>query len=365
MPLLAFFSLILLAQLAYLVALRSGFRSAVDEFARALRGGEAAPSPVSVIVAARNEERDLPILLEALSRQTHPEFEVIVVDDGSTDATPPLVREWQKGHPNVRLVTVEKPVEPRKKHALTQGIAAARHELLAFTDADCAPRPHWLEDAARCHAAQPVDTLLIGYSPFRETPGLLNRFSRYETFLTGYLTAAAAGLGRAYMAVGRNLVYTRTLFRRTGGFADTLQSMSGDDDLFVQQVRTKRTGRILHLFGLETYVPTTAPETWHQWFRQKIRHTSAGRFYPRDVKLHLTLYHATSTLLWIAPLVVGWWGALYLGIRLVTQGVFLAEGARLLGEERIYPAQPFLEFLYAIYNIFVAPLGLIRMPAKW
>ena len=204
--------------------------------------------PLSVIVAARDEEEDLPALLTALREQTHPRFEVVVADDDSIDATPRLVREWlgalpAGGRVEGQLVPVRDPRPPRKKHALTQAIEAARYPLLAFTDADCVPPPGWLTALARAHAPskQAADgrpPLLLGYSPYRATPGpahddppaprppLLNRFARYETFLAGVLTAGACGLDRPYMAVGRNISYSKRLFERIGGFAHSAQSMS-------------------------------------------------------------------------------------------------------------------------------------------
>ena len=82
-------------QIVYWVLLHAGFR-------RAQRGSGDAPEaslpPVSVVVAVRNEATNLPTLLAALTRQTHPHYEIILVDDASTDATPEIVRAWQHTH---------------------------------------------------------------------------------------------------------------------------------------------------------------------------------------------------------------------------------------------------------------------------
>ncbi len=144
-----------------------------------------------------------------------------------------------------------------------------------------------------------------------------------------------------------------------------MQSLSGDDDLFVQQVHARRTGRVVQLFGAETYVPTDAPTTLRQWIRQKIRHTSAGRFYPRWAQLHLTIFHATTILLWLAPMLIGWWGAALLFVRLTAHGTSVGITAGRFDERNMMPWYPVLELLYGAYNVFIAPLGLIRMPARW
>ena len=355
------FSAACVVQLVYWLVLHAGFRRAQ----RPAGPMPEAPPPISIIVPVRNEAANLPVLLAALTRQSYPHYEIILVDDASTDATSALARTWQHAHPNLRLLRLEAPKEPRKKHALTQGIEAAAHNLLAFTDADCAPPPDWLATLARHHGATEQETLLVGYSPFRKAPGLLNRLARYETFVTGFLTAATVGLGRPYMAVGRSLSYSRSVFRHIGGFAHSLHSMSGDDDLLVQEVTRRRAAVVRVVLESRSFVPSMPPPTWRVWLRQKRRHLSAGRFYERGIQAHLGLFHATSVALWAAPLALGWIGVGLLGAKLLVQAAVLYRAAALLHERDLLPTQPFLELLYAAYNLVLAPLGLARMPKRW
>lgn len=356
------FGALTLVQVGYWGLLYAGFERARRTDTGA-PGSNAALPPCSVVVAARDEEHALPALLNALVRQTHPCYEVIVVDDASTDATAAVVRRYAARHANIRLVRVGQPQPPRKKHALTQGIAAARHEVLAFTDADCTPPPGWLEALARRQDAE-GDVLVVGYSPFREAPGVLNALARYETFVTGLYTAAAVGWNRAYMAVGRSMSYPRALFNAVGGFAHSQQSMSGDDDLMVQHVVRCNAAPVSHAFGPETYVPSDAPETWRAWVHQKRRHASAGRYYAPYARLHLTCFHATGLALWAAPL-VGPWGLLLLGTKLVVQTAVLRHAAGVLGERPLLRGLPLWELLYTAYPLLLAPLGLLARPRHW
>src|SRR5690554_653947 len=121
--------------------------------------------PVSVIVAARNEEAILPRLLNALSWQSHDNFEVIIVNDGSTDNTAEIVRHYAKRDSRFTLLTVEHPQDPRKKNALTVGIAAASNERLLFTDAACVPHRDWVMTFAN-EATKHPNAVLIGYGPY-------------------------------------------------------------------------------------------------------------------------------------------------------------------------------------------------------
>ncbi|PSQ99760.1 MAG: hypothetical protein BRD48_03130 [Bacteroidetes bacterium QS_9_68_14] len=376
--LLFFFGVAFGVQLAYWLLLRRGIQRARRRAPARERPAGTLP-PLSVVVAARDEEEALPALLDALRRQTHPRFEVIVVDDASGDATAQVVRDWlatlpEDEAPSGRLVRVAAPEPPRKKHALGRGIAAARYERLAFTDADCAPHPGWLAALAHGHAAcdgtppGAAGPVLVGYSPYRKATGgawPLRRFARYETFLAGFLTAGACGLGRPYMATGRSLSYTKTLFEKIGGFAHSRDSMSGDDDLLVQEVRRRRAAPVRHAFGPETFVETDAPGSWRAWLRQKRRHTSAGRFYAAGPSAHLAVFNGTGALLWLAPLALGGAGVALLAAKLAVQAAALLPAARAFEETDLLPALPLWDLGYALYNALVVPLGLAQVPEEW
>ncbi len=347
------------------------------------------PLPVSVVVAAHDEEAGLPPLLDRLAAQTHRPFEVVVVDDRSTDSTAAVVgahaARWAAtgDGPALRLVRVTEAEReaaglPPKKHALTRGVAEARHDRLAFTDADGRPPPTWLATLARHAAAPPPDgrpegrpegvpdgsPVLIGYGPYRKAPGLLNLFVRYETVVTATLTAAAFGHGRPYMAVGRNLSYPRALFDRVGGFAGGADLLSGDDDLLVQEAA--RAGwPVRYVLDRGAFVESAAPPTAGAWVRQKRRHASAGRRYPAAVLAGLGLFHLSALAVWLAPVVVGWPGAALLAVRLLVQRAALAPALGAFDARDLTLAQPLLDALYALYNVGFSVLGALPSPRRW
>ncbi len=335
------------------------------------RGRRQAPSPsrdeappLSVVVAARNEANTLPALLDALADQTHPSYEVVIVDDASTDDTAAVAAEWASNRSHATLVCVTDPTPPRKKNALSHGIEAAKHDLLAFTDADCTPPPGWLSVLARTHASTDGDCVLVGYSPPRGT-GLLASFSRYEALVAGIYTVAAIGWGHPYMAVGRNLSYPRSVFEATGGFAPTEDSMSGDDDLFVQAVHRRTDASVRALLDEQTFVPTDTPVSWTDWWRQQRRHVSAGRHYDWVVGVHLTLLHASLVLLWLAPLFLDKTGIGLLATGLLARHTHLGPAAERLDATDLLAGFPLWELGYALYHVTVVPLGLFRPPDRW
>ncbi len=336
--------------------------------------------PISVVVAARNEAERLPALLDALARQTHPPAEVIVVDDRSTDGTAEVVRQRsQRGDLPIRLVTVGDGAPraaglPPKKHALERGVEAATHELLAFTDADGRPGPDWLATLARWAgpsgeaSAEPV---LVGYGPYLPQPGGLNRFVRYETLQTAVLAAAAIGWGRPWHAVGRNLSYPAALLHTLGGFAHSAASLSGDDDLLVQEVARRGAAPVRYVWEAKAAVPSPAPPDARSFWRQKRRHASAGTHYPATVLAALGLFHTSNLVLWLgAPalhLATGLpygWGLL--AAKLLVQRSVLSDVRDGLGDEpdlRVW--QPVLDLASAVYHAAFAVLGALPAPTRW
>jgi cellulose synthase/poly-beta-1,6-N-acetylglucosamine synthase-like glycosyltransferase len=334
------------------------------EYRRAAEGTPEDPPPISVVVAARNERGDLPALLDALDVQTHPDCEVVLVDDASTDGTAALAAAWAADRPWAQVVRVTDPDPPRKKHALTQGVEAARHSLLAFTDADCRPPPDWLSVLAAIHADADGDRVLVGHSPPRGT-GVLGAYARYESLVETLYAVAAIGWNRPFMAVGRNLSYPRSVFEAVGGFGHSAPSMSGDDDLFVQAVHRRGAASVRAVLDPRTFVPTTPPASWRAWAHQRRRHGSAGRYYPWPVGLHLTLLHASLVLLWLAPLGLGTLGLGLLATGLLARHSALGPAADALDETDVIAIFPVWELVYALYQAVLVPLGLLAPPDRW
>ena len=250
---------------------------------------------------------------DAPRRADEPLFEVVVVNDRSADDTEALLRKtaaaWRAGGgPDLRVVQIEPGTEsdlPPKKRALAAGIAQARFDRLALTDADTDPPAAWLDTLARYAAPQSEDdgAVLIGFGPYARRPGWINRFVRYETIQTAALAAAGVGWNRPWQAVGRNLSYTRSLFERLGGFASSAASLSGDDDLFVQRVAQARTAEVRYVLDSAAFVPSEAPSGWNEFWRQRRRHASAGAHYAPGVLVGLGVLHVSALVLWLgAPL---------------------------------------------------------------
>jgi glycosyltransferase involved in cell wall biosynthesis len=130
-----FFIFIVVVQISYYLVVFGKFAFAKAQKVTAKR------IPISVIVCAKNEEENVANYIPLLAEQNYPDFEIVLIDDASSDNTLAVFEEFEKQYSNVRLVKVEnnEAFWGNKKYALTLGIKAAKKEYLLFTDADCYP----------------------------------------------------------------------------------------------------------------------------------------------------------------------------------------------------------------------------------
>ncbi len=142
--------------------------------------------------------------------------------------------------------------------------------------------------------AKPAD-LVLGYSAYGAEPGLLNKLIRFETLLTGAQFLSFAWRGQPYMGVGRNLGYTGAAFRSVKGFASHIRTLSGDDDLLVQDV-VAAGARTAVVAEPEAHTLSVAEASWGAWWRQKRRHLSAGRQYRLADRIRLGLFVGANLL---------------------------------------------------------------------
>lgn len=263
--------------------------------------------PVSVIICARNEAKNLEKNLEKVLHQDYPDFEVIVVNDCSSDHSDDVLRDFQKRYKNLKVVKIEE--HPRfktaKKFAATLGIKAASHEILIFTDADCEPASSsWIEEMASHYQNQQTE-IVLGYSPYLKENGFLNKLIRYETFQTALNYFSFALYGMPYMGVGRNLSYKKSLFFKGKGFAAHMHIPSGDDDLFVNQNATAQ--NVALEIREEAQVWSAPKNTWKSYWQQKNRHLGAGKVYKKEHKVYLSLQAGSAICfyaLWVVCLVL-------------------------------------------------------------
>jgi cellulose synthase/poly-beta-1,6-N-acetylglucosamine synthase-like glycosyltransferase len=334
--------------------------------------GRARPM-VSVLVAARNESANIGLCLQALSRQTYPRrlWQVIVVDDRSTDGTSRYAMRWKPSLPGFTLIRVAHLPEGRqgKKHALEAGIRKASGDVILVTDADCQPPPGWIETMAG--RFKPGVDAVIGYSPIRSASShLWARAVETDCIAAGVVAAAGVGLGSMITCSGRSLAYRRRLFTANGGYSGLHRSVSGDDDLLLH--RLSRVGGAQLAFAAESAatVPAIGPDRIGSALSQRLRHLSAGRHYPRSVMGGYGLFFSLSLALWAGLLVgpfaeVPWIFCLGpFAIKLAVDSALLRGFARRVGQPLRWRYLPLWEAYYLVSGLLLSPVAAV-VRSRW
>jgi glycosyltransferase involved in cell wall biosynthesis len=267
--------------------------------------GSHEPEPISIIIAARNEAQNLPRLLTSLA-QLHPysaAYEVIIVNDHSTDESMEILNNWA-GQFGIRVLDFQDEIPGLigKKAALQKGIEAASFDILAFTDADCIIPPTWLDEISR--VMDPETDYLLGYSTIlaeeNESSLTLVNFER-----SIYYILAAAGISnhRPITASACNMIYRKSLFEKAGGFQGIGHLPSGDDDLMLI--------KLMPFIRKACYNPAPAMQITSiegrsiaKHFNKNIRRASKFRYHPPYLKalsafvfLYFCMFYAALILL--------------------------------------------------------------------
>ncbi len=354
---------VIVIQLIYLV-------SFLISFERKRKPAPGVKPPVSIIVCAHDEEKNLKELIPLLLEQDYPEFEIIVVEDRSNDNTYDYLLKATADHPRLKMVRVKYLPDhiTGKKFALTLGVKAATFDWVLLTDADCRPvGKQWIQTMA-AHMSEEKQ-IVLGFSPYLVSPGYLNSFVRFESLITAIQFMGLALLNRPYMGTGRNLAYRKSLFLDNKGFNEHLTVMGGDDDLFINQHAVPgNTAVNLDTPGLMRSLPKT---TWRQFLYQKRRHLSVGKRYRLRDRARLGLFSVTWILSWaIFPVMVQppfLWTFLWVGfvLREVTLIALIHRASRALGDPFEAWKTPLLDFNYAIYYLGTGLVALASKRIRW
>ena len=260
---------------------------------------------VTVILCAHNESENLSHYLQALLTQDYPVYEVIVVDDGSEDSTREVIESYMVRDERLHMTFVPYGARVRstKKLALTLAAKAAQYDYLLLTDADCVPESkHWISRMMAGFKQSPIthhpSEIVLGFSPYFEEQGHINRLVRFDTLFNGLHYLGAALCGHPYMGVGRNLAYRKALFFESGGFTHMMDNRAGDDDLFVNHVATKANTAVV--LSRDSYVWSLSKKTMKEWWQQKRRHLSVSPSYRGVTQFRLTLEPLTRGLFYVA-----------------------------------------------------------------
>ncbi len=324
---------------------------------------------ISVIIPARNEAANIGACIESILAQKYPEelFEIIVVDDHSEDNTAEIVREYV--HKNVRCISLADVLVPGeqvnayKKAALTAGIAHSHGALIVTTDADCtAPNAWFMHLAAIYEMEQPV--MIVAPVMFSAKRSALQLFQLLDFIGMQGITVAAHSLKLGNMSNGANLAFSRQAFDKVKGYEGITHLASGDDYLLMMKMNQEYPGSIYYLKSPKAIVITAPQPNWRSLLQQRVRWASkSGKYNDTRLTLILVLVYLFNVALFSLG-IAGFFDTVFwtivglmLGVKIVTEYLFIIPVAWFFRREWALGYFPLLQPLHVVYIVLAGFLG--------
>jgi cellulose synthase/poly-beta-1,6-N-acetylglucosamine synthase-like glycosyltransferase len=320
---------------------------------------------LSIVIAARNEEKNINSLLNSLEKLNYPNenFEVIIVDDNSSDKTAELIKPILYKKNNYIFIKAENKEFEGKKGALSIGIKNAKYNFIVITDADCKHNNNWLN--ALAGGLDYGYDFVFGVAPILKGNTLVEKLSAFENLRNTYLTIAAVGLNLPYSAAARSFAFRKTSFERVGGYGKTIETLSGDDDLLIREA-VKHKMLIGTVVDPDAFVYSAAPKSFNEYFKQKHRHLQTSFHYLFTQKVFLGFWHLINlisllsiVLCFISPILV-----LPFAVKVVYDLFVVTKHQQDLGQDFKFYEILYLQVLFEIF-IVVNFFNSLSGKTKW
>ncbi len=317
---------------------------------------------ISIIIPARNEEENIGQLLQALQNQTYPSnlFEIIVIDDHSTDGTAAIVQQF----PSVKLIHLKDDnINSYKKKAIETGIAAATGDMIVTTDADCIPKLPWLQIMADFKNKK-ESVFIAAPVLYNCNSSILQVFQAMDFMVLQGITGASVNMNLHSMCNGANLAYEKKAFYAVNGFQGIDSIASGDDMLLMHKIWKEYPGKVHYLKSKDSIVVTQPMKTWKGFINQRIRWASKAKKYhdKRIIAVLFLVYVFNLSFLVLA--VAGFWYQqywLYLGalwiLKTIAELPFFISVSKFFDKKWAVKWLFFFQPLHVLYTVISGLLG--------
>lgn len=338
--------------------------------------GTEPPAPVSVVILAHNQAASLRRNLPAILEQDYEQYEVIVVNNASTDETEDVLQALEFKYPHLHHTFTPSSARyiSRKRLSITIGFKAARHDWVLLTEADCRPQtPYWIADMSKSFS--PHTQMVLGYANYAAQNTRLSRESVFFRLYHQMQYLPWAAHHQAYRGSLCNLAYRKSHFIAHRGFADDINLVSGAAELLVnrhstadntavnllprtrieqERITEKRLWKQERMYYMETR--RHFKKTWAYRFLFNVKQTSPWLFYLSWITAFgLTLVQSQWVLASIGFI-------LLIGV-MILKTVLFNRSSKALGEKGFYLALWIYELALPVWH-FKSRLSYLSSPRK-
>jgi cellulose synthase/poly-beta-1,6-N-acetylglucosamine synthase-like glycosyltransferase len=320
---------------------------------------------ISVIIAARNEEKNLPKLLVDLKAQTYSEglFDIFIVDDHSDQRISSLPGIRKLELKNLEIIELPESVYG-KKAALLLAAEKSKSELLLFTDADCRVGRDWVMSFAKKYYRN-KPALILGMVKYTGESGFFRSFFRQEFMSLIISGIGTANLGFPTLCNGANMAVMRELYLEImNNF--TIRNPSGDDIFLLHEAKKSR-AKIAALKEQDSLVTTAIPSTLSEFFNQRARWASKAIFYKDFATIYITVLVTITNLIFylcLAEIIVKGLLIIYLipvVLKIIADYIVIVVGLKYFQNMHSVIWLPLFQLIYPIYLIISIILGSLKI----
>lgn len=333
---------------------------------------------ITVIIPARNEERNMAACLDSVCNQSYPKdlYEVLVVDDHSTDNTAAIVKQYEPQ--SVKLISLKdfvhgEELNSYKKKAIELAIRQSSGELIVTTDADCVVPQNWLQTMAAFYEQWQPEFIAAPVS-VNCSNRFIEIFQALDFMTLQGITGASVHKKIHSMCNGANLAYTKKAFEAVGGFSGIDTIASGDDMLLMHKIYSRYPDQVMFLRSKEVIVQTKPVRSVREFFNQRIRWASkANKYDDKRIFWVLLLVYLVNVLLLLLPVVaafvnlqlpIGNWqltiGTFWISLlvlKTIVELFFLYPVAKFFNKQNLLWLFPLMQPFHIIYTVIAGGLG--------
>ena len=321
--------------------------------------------PVSVIVYMKNQEQLLNNFLPKLIAQSHTNFELILVNNASSDNTLDVLEPYKEQYDNVKIVDVKnnEAFWGSKKYALTLGIKKASHKHLLFITPNVADfSTNWIKETNGLFSDK--KEIVVGYNNFVKTKGISSRIMRYSRLLSTIQNFGIGSFTKPYRAWQNNLGFTSNLFFENNGYSSHMNISHETENLFIKEAATSKNVVIASSKDASTYNQALK---FSEWFKNSKERLLSINHFSGGVKFSLSFFFITQLLFWVGVLVGGpaslnlFWFLIII-VRFIVVGIVIGKSAFKLNESDLFYLFPFWELINICMQISIFVSNIFSKP---